>query len=50
MKAQPAVHCSEAVLTKYLKWLVAKYTLWEGVLTFEANLLSDQSCGVITRC
>lgn len=50
MKLQPAVYCLEAVLTKYLKWLAAKYTLWEGVFHFKAIFLSDQSTGVMTSC
>lgn len=48
-KPQPAVYCFEAVLMNYLKWLAAKYMLWEGIFSPKGNLLSDQSCGVITR-
>lgn len=49
VKPQPAVYCFEAVLMNYLKWLAAKNMLWEGISPFKANLLSDQSCGVMTR-
>lgn len=49
VKPQPAVYCFKAVLTNYLKWLAAEYMLWEGIFPSKANLLSDQSCGVMTR-
>lgn len=49
VKPQPAVYCFKAVLTNYLKWLAAEYMLWEGIFPSKANLLSDQSCGIMTR-
>lgn len=37
------------LLMNYLKWLAAKYMLWEGIFFFQGKSFVRSSCGVMTR-